>query len=127
MGLVQGIHHISMKCCNEEEEKRVIQFYHELLGLEIIRRWDSGFMLNSGTGLIEIFTNGDKPLDKGIIRHIALAVSDVDECVNIVRNAGYQVFIEPNDIEMNSDPVFRARMAFCIGPLGEEIEFFKEQ
>ena len=52
---------------------------------------------------------------------------DVDGMIEKVRNAGYEVFIEPNDIEIKSDPVFPARMAFIYGPLGEEIEFFEER
>ena len=37
------------------------------------------------------------------------------------------MFIEPNDIVIRSDPEYPARMAFCFGPLGEEIEFFQER
>lgn len=51
---------------------------------------------------------------------------DVDACVDAVKNAGYEVFIEPKNIEIASMPVFPARIAFCRGPLGEEIEFFQE-
>ena len=34
---------------------------------------------------------------------------------------------EPKDIEIQSDPRFPARIAFCHGPLGEDIEFFCEK
>lgn len=51
---------------------------------------------------------------------------DVDACVDAVKKAGYEVFIEPKNIEIASIPVFPARIAFCRGPLGEEIEFFQE-
>ena len=37
---------------------------------------------------------------------------------------GYEVFIEPKNIEIASLPTFPARIAFCKGPQGEEIEFF---
>ena len=43
-----------------------------------------------------------------------------------LQNAGYEVFIEPNNIVIKSEPEFHARMAFCFGPLGEEIELFQE-
>ena len=43
-----------------------------------------------------------------------------------VKAAGYEVFIEPKDIEIASIPAFPARIAFCKGPLGEEIELFEE-
>lgn len=51
---------------------------------------------------------------------------DVDACVDAVKKAGYEVFIEPKNIEIASMPVFPARIAFCRGPFGEEIEFFQE-
>lgn len=51
---------------------------------------------------------------------------DVDACVDAVKKTGYEVFIEPKNIEIASMPVFPARIAFCRGPLGEEIEFFQE-
>lgn len=51
----------------------------------------------------------------------------MDACVEAVKAAGYEVFIEPKDIEIASTPVFPARIAFCKGPLGEEIELFEEK
>lgn len=44
-----------------------------------------------------------------------------------VKAAGYEVFIEPKDIEIASIPAFPVRIAFCKGPLGEEIELFQEK
>ncbi|MDO5575403.1 MAG: VOC family protein [bacterium] len=127
MGFIKGIHHVSMKCCGKDEYEKVLHFYRNVLGLTEIRSWDTGIMLDSGNGLIEIFTDGEERLAKGVIRHFAFAVTDVDACAKAVKEAGYQVFIEPRDIEMASKPVFQARIAFCVGPLGEEIEFFKER
>ena len=40
---------------------------------------------------------------------------------------GYEVFTQPNDIVIGSVPPFPARIAFCHGPVGEEIEFFQEK
>ena len=47
--------------------------------------------------------------------------------MRVVREAGYEVFIEPKDIVITSEPPFPARIAFCRGPLQEEIEFFQEK
>ena len=63
----------------------------------------------------------------GAVRHIAFGTDDVDGVIEKVKAAGYEVFIEPNDIVIRSDPPFPARMAFCYGPLGEELEFFQEK
>ena len=35
MSLIRGIHHVCLKCANEEEYKEVVHFYHEILELEI--------------------------------------------------------------------------------------------
>ena len=84
-----------------------------------------GIMFETGSGLIEVF-NAEAPLPQGTIRHFALATDDVEACVKAVSDAGYEIFIEPKDIEIPSNPVFPARIAFCKGPLGEEIEFFQD-
>ncbi|MBO4579661.1 MAG: VOC family protein [Clostridiales bacterium] len=125
--MIKGIHHISMKCGNEEDLARVREFYVDLLGLKICREWPEGIMIDTGNGFIEIFTNAEGIKQLGAIRHIALATDDVDELAGKVKEAGYEVFIEPNDRVINSDPPLPIRMAFCFGPLGEQIEFFCER
>lgn len=126
MRLVSGIHHVSMKCVTEEDYRRVLSFYAGTLGLPIVRQWDNGVMLDTGSGLVEVFRDGEQKLEKGTIRHFAFAVTDVDACAEAVRKAGYEVFIGPKNIVIPSEPPFPARIAFCNGPLGEEIEFFQE-
>ena len=44
-----------------------------------------------------------------------------------VKAAGYDLFIEPNDRDIPSDSVYPIRMAFCYGPLGEQVEFYMER
>ena len=126
MSFVKGIHHVCLKCSNEKEYEEVIHFYRDVLGLSVARTWAEGIMFETGAGLIEVFNNAEAPLPQGTIRHFALATDDVEACVKAVRDAGYEIFIEPKDIEIQSSPVFPARIAFCKGPLGEEIEFFQD-
>lgn len=125
---ITGIHHIALKCCGIEEYNKTVAFYHDILGLPIARTWgegvDSGIMLDTGAGLFEIFANADDRPGMGALRHIALAVDDTDICVEAVRKAGYTVTMEPTDICIASEPPYPARIAFCIGPVGEEVEFF---
>lgn len=127
MSLVNGIHHVSLKCSSDAEYKEEIKFYGEILGLSIIREWEKGIMFDTGNGLIEIFNDGNDHLPKGTIRHFAFSTNDVDACVKAVANAGYEVFVNPKDIVIKTTPAFPARVAFCKGPLGEEIEFFCEK
>mgnify|MGYP004603514003 FL=1 len=125
--MIKGIHHVSMKCSNQEEYEKTLHFYKDILGLPVKRSWNAGIMLDTGAGLIEIFNDGEEKLDKGVIRHFAFAVDDADQCIDTVRKAGYEVFVEPKDVVIASMPPLPARVAFCYGPLGEEIEFFAEK
>ena len=125
---VTGIHHIALKCCGVEEFKKTVHFYRDILGLTVARSWgkaeSAGIMLDTGAGLLEIFANAPDKLSAGALRHMALAVEDTDACVRAVRDAGYKITMEPTDICIESDPPYPARIAFCIGPVGEELEFF---
>ncbi len=116
-----------MKCKTDEEFEKVKEFYISLLGFKQVREWPEGMMIDYGNGMLEVFRNGEGIKDIGAIRHMAFATDDVDEIIRKVKEAGYEVFIEPKDIVIGSDPVYPARISFCFGPLGEEIEFFQER
>lgn len=125
--MITGIHHVSLKCGTTKEFEKAKDFYLDVLGFAPVREWPEGIMIDSGNGLLEIFSNGPGVKSKGAVRHIAFGTDDVDGVIEKVKAAGYEVFIEPNDIVIRSDPPFPARMAFCYGPLGEELEFFQEK
>lgn len=122
--MITGLHHISMKCATPEEFQQVEQFYRGVLGLKLFRRWQGGMLLDTGSGMIEVFLGPNGEHQKGVLRHVALETDDVDGCVRAVIQAGYPVILEPQDKTFPSEPPFSMRIAFCKGPLGEEIEFF---
>lgn len=128
--LIRGIHHVALKCDGTAEFEKTLHFYQDVLGLEPVRSWgegeNAGAMLSTGDGLLEIFASGRK-LPQGAIRHFALRTERVDDCVAAVRAAGYPITVESKDIVIASNPPLPARIAFCTGPVGEEIEFFQEQ
>ena len=128
--LICGIHHVALKCDGTAEFEKTLHFYQDVLGLEPVRSWgegeNAGAMLSTGDGLLEIFASGRK-LPQGAIRHFALRTERVDDCVAAVRAAGYPIPVEPKDIVIASNPPLPARIAFCTGPVGEEIEFFQER
>ncbi|MBO4679163.1 MAG: VOC family protein [Lachnospiraceae bacterium] len=125
--MITGLHHISMKCGTQEELVKVKEFYTAVLGLKICREWADGLMIDTGNGKIEIFTNAGGEHRLGAIRHFALSTDNVDELADKVRAAGYEIIVEPNDRVIPSTPELPIRMAFCFGPLGEQIEFFCER
>ena len=125
--MITGTHHISMKCGTAEEFAKAKDFYLGILGLSVKREWPEGIMIDTGNCMLEIFSNGEGIRSKGAIRHIAFGTDDVDGMAEKVKRAGYEAFTGPKDIVIRSEPPCPARMAFCYGPLGEEIEFFQEK
>ena len=123
---VHGIHHVSMKCGSPENLAAVKAFYCDLLSLKVVREWPDGIMIDTGSGMIEVFSSGEGIRAQGAIRHLALNTDDVDACIGRIRRAGYPVIVEPKDIVIASDPPVYARIAFCTGPLEEQIELFHE-
>lgn len=129
--LIKGIHHIALKASGLEEFEKTIIFYRDVLGMKEIRRFgegaESGIMLEANGLIMEIFANGEDSPGEGAIRHFAFATDNVDGCAEAVCKAGYEVYVEPRDIVIRSNPEYPARIAFCTGPVGEVIEFFEER
>lgn len=119
--MINGIHHISLRCEAGAEYEKTLQFYCDILGLTVDRQWDGGIMLDTGDGIVEIFTNAKDHPGQGALRHVAFRADGPDDLVEKVRNAGYPVTVEPRDIDLVG---LKARIAFVVGPLGEEIELF---
>ena len=55
---------------------------------------------------------------------LAFATAKVDELIERVREAGYEIAYEPYDTDAIGAPI---HIAFCYGPIGEYIEFFWEK
>lgn len=123
---IKGVHHVSINTTSLEAFETAIHFYRDVLGMPVALTWGEGsgsaVMLEIGGGsMLEIFASAADQPGQGAIRHVALATDDVDGCVAAVTAAGYDVFVEPKDVTLGTAP---ARIAFCHGPVGEEIEFF---
>lgn len=126
MGLVKGIHHVCVKCDSPEKYQEAIAFYRDVLGLPVKRRWAGGITLDTGAGYIEIFDNAESPLPQGAVRHFALATDDVDALAGAVEAAGYRITVPLKNVTLPTEPPYPIRIAFCEGPVGEEIELFQE-
>ena len=86
--MVRGIHHVSMKCGTMEAFQEAKEFYCGILGLPVWREWPAGVLIDTGNGLIEIFSNGDDERRQGAVRHFALADTDVDSTVEKFHRPG---------------------------------------
>lgn len=130
MAKICGVHHIALKS-TEENFRRTISFYTDILGFSIVRRWGEGSgrgaMISCGDNTVmEITANGmNDKLPDGAIQHIAFDIDDPDEMIRALREEGYEVTMEPKDVTIASDPPYPVRVAFVRGPVNEHIELFK--
>jgi glyoxylase I family protein len=125
--MIKGIHHVSMRTNSLEEYEKALAFYCDVLGMKIAREWHRGAQIDTGCGLIEIFKDTEGTFDSGAVEHFALATNHVDACIERIREAGYQVTVEPKDVVLDSEPELPIRIAFFRGPLGELVELFAER
>ena len=126
--MIKGFHHVAVKASDFEKSYK---FYTELLGLKCRNAWGEGekrarMLVAEDGSAIELFAGGVKAdaLTSPYI-HIAFAVDDPDYYIEKVRAEGYAIKMEPTDMDIQGTPGFKARIAFCYGPDGEEVEFFK--
>jgi glyoxylase I family protein len=56
------------------------------------------------------------------ILHLALTTTDTRAAVELVRQAGFKITIEPRDVDLGE---LKVTIAFFKGPNGELIEFFQ--
>ena len=52
---------------------------------------------------------------------------DTEVMLHHVAEAGYEITVEPKNVVIPSAEPYPARIAFFIGPLGEEIEVFQRK
>ena len=116
-----------MKCQSDTEYEKAKKFYIDILGLSILKECESCILMNTDNGIIEVFRNASETLPQGVIRHFAFTVNNIEEIAKSVENAGYEVFVKPKKINIGNDPDFPATIAFCKGPLGEDVEFFQQE
>ena len=125
---IDGVHHIALKPTPEQYGK-VVEFYTQVLGLEVKKSWGDPaqpcMMVSCGdNSCLEIIPVPEKSGSDGPLDHLAFATSKVDELVERVRQAGFEIAVEPKDLELAGSPI---RIAFCWGPMGEYLEFFWEK
>ena len=56
------------------------------------------------------------------LTHVALAAADARAATERVRQAGYEITVEPKDVDLGG---LQVTIAFFIGPCGEVLEFFQ--
>jgi len=123
-----GMHHVAVHARDWEASLRL---YRDVLGMEPIAEFGAPerkiVLLDTGDGShMELFAptaespaeGSESPNDP--VTHFALAVDDARAATEHVRAAGYEVTMEPKDVQLDS---LNVTIAFFTGPSGESVEF----
>lgn len=125
-----GTHHVAIQSRDWDAS---LQLYRDVLGMKFVAEFGPEerriMLLDAGDGShIELFQptgetpspGGDAPNDP--VTHVALATTDTRAAIEHVRAHGYEVTVEPKDLNLGGLDV---TIAFFKGPSGEVIEFFQ--
>ncbi len=125
-----GTHHVAVQT---RDWNASLRLYRDVLGMHPVAEFGPEerriMLLDAGDGShIELFQptaetpspGGPSPNDP--VTHIALATTDTRSATEHVRAHGYEVTVEPKDLNLGGLDV---TIAFFKGPSGEVIEFFQ--
>jgi glyoxylase I family protein len=125
----RGLHHVTIQTRDWEASLRL---YQEVLDMQVVAEFGPEerrmMLLDVGDGShIELIAPTDSPAvgspaESDPLVHLALASADAAAAIEPVRQAGYEVTMEPKDVSLNG---LEATVAFFKGPNGEVIEFFQ--
>lgn len=123
-----GLHHIAIQARDWDESLR---FYRDILGMEPVLEFGSPerkiVLFDMGDGShIELFqATSESPAtpaeNNDPVMHFALTTTDTYAATERVRQAGYEITIEPKDADIG----ISVTLSFCKGPNGEIVEFFQ--
>jgi glyoxylase I family protein len=125
-----GAHHIAVQTRDWEAS---LKLYRDVLGMAIVAEFGSPerkiVLLDMGDGShMEIFQPKagtpapGSPAPNDPVMHFALATTDTKAATAHVRQAGYEITVEPKTVDLGKLTV---TIAFFNGPNGESIEFFQ--
>jgi catechol 2,3-dioxygenase-like lactoylglutathione lyase family enzyme len=119
-------HHIAIYT---RDLARLEQFYTQVLGFPVVRRWDAaGIVFVDAGGLWIELTRQDAPsdgshpraLDQGVgLNHVALQVDQVDRAFQELADRGVRMLAAPADYE-------NVRVAFLADPDGNVLELIQD-
>lgn len=125
-----GTHHVAVQT---RDWNASLRLYREVLGMNPVAEFgpeDRRIMLldTGDDSHIELFQpTGETPTPgcpspNDPVTHIALATTDTRTAIEHVRSHGYEVTVEPKDLNLGGLDV---TISFFKGPSGEVIEFFQ--
>ena len=134
--IIKGLGYAHMAIAAKDFDKSMA--FYKALGMKVYTQWGEGdtriALLDTGDGsLVELFAKPDLDVEKvaGVTEgnpflHFAFSAQNVDEAYRIALEAGAKPLKPPAELPLQAHPIcLTLRIAFVIGPSGEELEFFK--
>ena len=124
-----GFHHISIQTVDFDA---ALRFYRDTLGMREHQPFEVGgrrfVLLDCGDGsFVELQEpEGGTPIPSETVplAHFALAAADTRAAVEMVRQAGCPITMEPKQVNLGGK--LQAVVSFFTGPNGESVELFQE-
>ncbi|KAF0219071.1 MAG: lactoylglutathione lyase-like [Geobacteraceae bacterium] len=125
-----GIHHIAVQTHDLEG---AVRLYRDVLGMRIVKEGGTPerriTLLDTGDGShVELISPtgaapsaATSPAHNPLL-HVALTTTDLRRAVERVRSAGYEITVEPKEVQPGPS---RTTIAFFKGPSGELVEFIQ--
>ena len=123
-----GSHHIAIQARDWDAS---LKLYRDVLGMEVVAEFGTAerkvALLDIGDGShVELFQpTKDFPVasEQGYpLMHFAIATGDTEAATEHVRQAGYEITVEPKRVALGA---LEVTISFFKGPSGEELEFFQ--
>ncbi len=132
--MIKGIHHVALRCIDMDNYRETLDFYENVIGMKVRYSWGDGdfaaTMLELNGDVIEIFSTGRASGETGTINHFCFETDDPTESALKVLKAGYSVIVPPSNVRLRLNDSEKEYLsltyAYCVGPVGEVIEFYKE-
>lgn len=105
--------------------EQTLRFYEEVFGAKSLGQFQTdrqGCWLSLEGDILEVFESPAR--GDGAWKHIAIACQNVDAVYQKALEHGAKAHVEPKNISLELEQPLRARIAFLIGPSGEQIELF---
>ena len=127
---ITGVDHFTINVVDWEKSRR---FYGEALGFQALPEADLGhvvlhYFALPGGGKLELIEYRDDtgvfaggPLEKGMARHLAFVVDDIQAAADLLRSEGCPITEGPGTIEALSERYLLTR-----DPNGAELEFVQK-
>lgn len=119
------IAHVALYTPAFEQTVRFYEGVFDAKNLGLFKTDRRGCWLSLDGDILEVFESPAR--GDGAWKHMAIACRDVDAVYQKALEHGAKAYVAPKSLSLELEQPLRARIAFVIGPSGEQIELFGQE